>query len=101
MNALRRIQSQSIQMKFFNPVRGVRQYKFPDRLRVFPVEVQGLSPLVFISIREDEPAEAGCVIPIRPEMVVNDVENHTHSLGMRIIDESPEVIRTPVQPRWR
>src|SRR5437868_14827724 len=75
-NGLRGIEAESVEMKFLDPVASIGNEELPDRPTIFPVEINRFTPFVFpltIHVIVGVNTE---VISIRPEVVVDDVENH-------------------------
>ena len=48
IDVLRSIETQSIQVKFFDPVTGIRDKIFADRPTVFRIKVDRFSPVCFV-----------------------------------------------------
>ena len=47
MNALRRIEPKTVEMKFLDPVASVGDEKFANRSAIFSVEIDRVAPFVF------------------------------------------------------
>ena len=65
------------------------------------VEIDGLPPLVGITIGKVVIAKRRQIIPVRPQMVVHDVENHAESSQVRFIDEPFQGLGVTVDMRRR
>src|SRR5262245_34793740 len=97
---LSRIEAQAIEVKLFNPVAGIRHEKFAHGPAVVAFEVDRLAPFVLVAVCEVRGGELLKIIPIGPEMVVDDVEKNSQAQMMRAINKGSEVIRRAVQMRW-
>ena len=98
---LRRVEAEAIEVKLRDPVLRVREKEFPHRTRVGAVEVDRVAPLVLVAIGEVGGRERAQVIAHRPEMVVDDVEDHGDAARVRRVDEAPEVVGRAVKTRRR
>src|SRR6266568_4664789 len=76
VDILRRVESETVKVKFLNPVTPIGNEKLADRTRVRPVKVNRLAPVVFVLGGEIIIRENADVISIRAEVVVNNIENH-------------------------
>ena len=106
-NLLGGIESKTIKMIFADPI---RQEKFADRCASFPSRLNGSPPLSLITIRKIAGREKGEVIPIGPNVVVNDVKNHSDAelvtliykvlgvLGLAVQNDRREETNTVVAP---
>src|SRR6266567_3749421 len=75
-NGLRGIKAESVEMEFLNPVASIGDEELPDRPAIFPVEINGFTPFVFSLMIHVIVRVNTEVISIRPEVVVDDIENH-------------------------
>jgi hypothetical protein len=98
-NLLRRVETQPVKMKLVDPVSGVRDKEFADRAGIWSVEVKRLTPFVRVAVgeviwREAEVIwrEAGEIIPVRTEMIVDNVENDRDAERVRTIDKAAQIV---------
>ena len=47
MNALGRIESKTVEMKFLDPVASIGDEEFADWSGIFPIEINRIAPFVF------------------------------------------------------
>ena len=100
MDALGGVETETIEMKFCDPVTPVANEKFADRSGVFAVEVNRVTPFV-LSLAIDVILRVNAkVISVRPEMIINNVKDHTQIKPMRAIDKCAQVVRGSVKVRW-
>jgi hypothetical protein len=85
-------------VKFVDPVTGVGREELAHRPRIRAVEVDGFAPFVSVLVGEIRRRKRPEVVPRRPEMVVDDVEDDGDTSSVRSVDEAPEVVRPSVQP---
>ena len=95
MNALRRVEAQTVEMKLVDPVGGILREKLAHAFRC---EVDFLPPFV-VSIRKKTPCKFFPVTAVGAEMVVDDVKDDAESLRMGRVDEEAEIIGRAVQTR--
>jgi hypothetical protein len=74
-----RIEAQAVQMKLLDPVGGVVQEKLAHRTCAWSVEIDGVAPFVFVAVREIGVGELAQVVAVRPEMIVDDVQDHAET----------------------
>lgn len=96
---LRGVEPQAVEVEFIDPVAGVGEKKFAHRAGVPAVEIDGLAPLVLVTVREVVLGEPLQETAVRPHVVVNHIENHTQPYSMGPIDEAAEIVRGAVKPR--
>src|SRR5262245_2075300 len=84
-------------MEFIDPVAGIGYEKFPDPGGVVAIEINGLTPLVCVSIRKVCGGELRQIISIRAEMVINDVEDDAETELVCTIDEGAKIVRCSVE----
>ena len=83
-------------MIFLDPITSIRDEKFAHRLGVWSVEINRIAPIVFVFARQIIARINGEIIPIRAEVVVNHIENHSKVERMRAIDEAAQIVRRAV-----
>ena len=76
MDRIGGVEPKAIEMEFLDPIPAIGDEKFPDRSGVFAVEVDRINTIVgtravkvIVGINPE-------IIPIRSEVVLNNVENH-------------------------
>src|SRR5512145_2081656 len=84
-------------MKFIDPVAGVGGEVFADRSGVLSVEIDRGAPIGRVAVGEVVFGELPQVVPIRPQVVVNDVEYHAEADRVGAIDEASEVVGIAVE----
>jgi len=73
---LRRVESETVKVKFVYPVATVRDEEFAHRARVRPIKVDRFAPIIFfVALGEVMVGKHANVISVGAEMVVNDVKN--------------------------
>ena len=100
-NLLRRIETQPVAMKLIDPVSRVRDKQLADRTAELVVKIQRIAPFIPVALAEVMWSELRQVVSVRPEMVIDHIENDTQAEGMRAINETAKVVRLAVEPRWR
>ena len=88
-------------MELVDPVGRVGDEELAHRPGLVAVEIDGLAPLVLIAVGEIVLREAGEDIPVRPEMVVDDVEDDPEAEPVGRVDEAPQVVGRAVEMRRR
>src|SRR5712691_11091904 len=71
-NALRRIETKTIEMKLLDPIASVGDEKLAHRSGVWPIEIERVAPLVFVTIGKIVVGENPQIIPVWPEVIVNN-----------------------------
>src|SRR5262245_36074046 len=100
-NLLRRIEPQSIKMKFLDPITRVGDEKLSHWPAVRSGKVDRYAPFVFVAIGKIVRRKLLEIVSIRSEVVVNDVENHAESERVRAIHECAKAVRRTIKPRRR
>ena len=95
------VEPQPVEMEFAHPIGGVFAHEFPHRSGALAVEIDGIAPFVLVFVGDVGGREKRQVIPVRPEMIVDDVENDAEPEPVRRIDEGAQIVRRPVKPRRR
>ena len=90
-----RVQPQAVDVELTHPVARVLDEVAPDAGAVRAVEVEGAPPWGLVAIREVRP-ELGKVVPLGPEMVVDDVEEDGEALRVAGVHEAAQPLRTAV-----
>ena len=67
--------------------------------RAGSVEIDRAAPRRSVAVGEIVLAECGQVGAFRPEVVVDDVEDHGEAVPVRGVDEAPEIVRGAVGAR--
>ena len=90
--ALRRIDTQAVEVELVDPVGDVRQDELAHRPGVLAVEIERLAPLGLVPLREVVVRERSEVVAVGAEVVVNHVEDHRQAEAVGAVDEPAEVI---------
>src|ERR1044071_674258 len=88
-------------MEFLNPIARVGNEKFPYWPGVFPVEIDRIPPFILLAPPQIIIRKRAEVVSVRPEMVINNVENDAESECMCAIDKRPQIIGCSIEPRRR
>jgi hypothetical protein len=83
-------------MIFVDPIAGIGEKELAHRTAVGTVEIDRIAPFVLVAVGEIGLREAAEVIPVRPEVVVDDVEDNRDAVPVRAIDKAAELVRTAV-----
>ena len=94
-DAVDRVEAQRVDVELPQPVEGVLLEKPPDLVAEGAVEVHGGSPRSAVPVAEVG-AEVGEVIPLRPEMVVNHVQDDGQAAQVACVDQALQPFRPPV-----
>ena len=97
VNVVRRVEPQSVEVILHNPVPRVADHELTDRGRVLAVEVDGLAPVGAMSLADVPVGELRQVVPVGAEMVVDHVEDHAESFGMRPVHEPSQIVGAAVR----
>ena len=89
------IQTKPVDPVLHQPLVGIVDDELTDGLVVVPVEIHRVAPRGRVMVIEVG-AELGQVVPLRSEVVVDDVEDDPESLGMGSVDELLEAGRAAV-----
>src|SRR5262249_28566555 len=84
-------------MKFVDPVTGIGYVEFADRFRIRSVEIDRVTPVVVVLGREIIFRENAEIISVRPEVVIDHVENDREAEAVRFINECAQVVRLSVE----
>ena len=89
------VQAEGIDVKIVEPVESV----FDEEVSYFVgkgvIEIDRGTPGSFVFVREIRP-EIRQIIPLRPQVIVDHVEDNGHALGVAGIDQPLEIIRAAV-----
>src|SRR5437660_10179432 len=88
-------------MKLIDQVSCVGNKKFAHGPAFIVIEVYRLAPFVLVTVREIMLRKLLQIIPIRPEVIVNHIENDTEAQPMRSIYERAKIIGRAIEPSWR
>src|SRR5205823_13869636 len=88
-------------MKFLNPIASISDEKLADWSAVFPIEIDRVSPFVFFIATQIIVRKRTEIISVRPEMIVDDVQNDAESKRMCAIDEGAQSLRCSVKTSRR
>src|SRR5207244_751382 len=93
----RRIETKSVEMKLLDPVAAVGDKKFAHRTRIRSVEINRITPIVFVFTSQIIIGVDAEIIPVGSKMVVNNIENYSQTQRMRAIDKCAQIVRSPIQ----
>src|SRR5947207_1350169 len=97
---MHRVDAQSIDMKFVDPLQRVVNEKPANVVAMWPVEIDRHSPWRLVAIGEIR-CEFREVIPFRTEVVVDDVEEKREAALVTGIDEPLQSDRTAIRDLCR
>src|SRR5262249_51994464 len=98
---LRGIKAKSVDVEFFDPVRGVGTKELAHRPRIRAIEIERFTPFILVAVREVIGGELLKEITVRADVVVDHVEDDAQPGSMSPVHEAAEVIRITVEPRGR
>ena len=98
MNALGRVEAESVEMKFRNPVPSIGDEEFADGRGVPAIEIDRVAPFVRAFAVDVVVRKNAEVIAVRVEVVVDDIEDYREAERMRAVDKKPQVVRRTVKP---
>jgi hypothetical protein len=85
---LRGVEPEAIDVVFADPVFGAGEHQLAQRPRTRAVEIERVAPFVVVPVGEIVLCEARQVVAVRPEVVVDDVEDDAEAERVRGIDEA-------------
>src|SRR5688572_15915777 len=85
------IEAEAVEMVLVDPVPHVGAHECPHRLGMLTVKVEAASPFRFV-LGEIPVAVLVQDAPDWPEMVVDDIENHSYPETMGIVDEHSDIV---------
>ncbi len=100
-DALRGVEAEAVEVELLDPVARVREEELADGRGVPAVEVDGGAPLGLVPFGEVVLRELREVVAVRPEVVVDHVEDDGDVLLMSFVDEAAQVVGLAVEPRRR
>ena len=92
VDVLRRVEAQTVEAIFVDPVGGVGDGEVTHADAVGAVVVERLAPVGRVPVGEIIGGEAGHEIAVRTDVVVDDVEDHPEAERMGAVDEAAEVV---------
>jgi hypothetical protein len=87
------VQPEPVESELLHPITCVVEQVAPHGRRAV---VQGVTPRRLHVLPEPLVAEDAEVTPRRPEMVVDDVEQHAEPEAMRFVHEGAQLVRRPI-----
>src|SRR6185312_5757302 len=84
--------TQTIEVVLANPVLDIPGEKVAHWPAVLAVEVDGVSPLRRLLAMEVVVGELRQIIPIRTDVVVHNIENHSQADAVSVINKAAEVV---------
>src|SRR5690349_16478843 len=100
-NRLHRVEPQPVDMKIADPVSRVVGHEITNRPAPRPVKVHRIAPLSVMLFTEIMLRKLRGVVAARSQMVVDAVENYTHSKFMRPLNERAHVVWGSIELRRR
>ena len=85
------VETQAVEVELLQPHPRVVEHEVADRVATVPVEVDGGAPRGRVPVVEVS-AELGQVVPLRAEVVVDDVEEDREPRGMASIDQPLQAV---------
>ncbi len=98
--ALGRVQAQSIEVEFIDPIGRVVRDQPSDGGAVCAVEVHGSAPFVVLG-RKVVRREAIQIVAVWTQVIVDDVQDHPDSQPVGLIDKRSKIVWKAVQVRRR
>src|SRR5918999_2876997 len=95
-----RVEAEPVDVVFRDPVQRVVDDEAAHFVAFGVVVVERRSPGCRIATREVVAVRFE-VISLRPDVIVDDVEDAPQSFGVRRVDERPQLFRTAVAALWR
>ena len=98
---MRRVEPQAVEPILSNPVNGVVDDQAADHRRARTIEVDGAAPrrvMPFVDVFRQELRQ---VRALRPEVVVDDIEDDAQPETVRRVDELPQIVGMAVVLRRR
>ncbi len=86
------VEAQPVEMKLLEPVERVLDVEFAHRLRRLAVKIDRRAPRRVVALGEEMLRVDVEVVPLRPEMVVDDVEEHGEVARMTGVDEALQIL---------
>jgi len=91
-----RVQPQTVETVFVQPIAGILHEELADVRVANTVEVDPRSPRRLVPIGEKRLGVGAQVVPLGPEVIVDDVEQHAQAACVRCIDEGLQLVGRPV-----
>ena len=95
------VEPQPVDVVLAQPGAGIVDDEAPHHGAALAIEIDGVPPGRRVAIRDVVWRELQQVVPVRPEMVVDDVEDDAESAHVCRIYEAAESLRPAVVARWR
>jgi hypothetical protein len=89
------IDSEGINVKLRDPIKGIFDKKTADLIAVWPIEVDGETPGGFVTVGEIG-SKMSQIIPFRPQMIVYHVQNHWQFLLVAGVYQPLKLLGPPV-----
>src|SRR5271168_4747142 len=88
-------------MVFVDPIPGIGEEEFADWSGIRTVEIDRFTPFVCVAVGKIIGRKALQIISVRPDVIVDNVQDHGDPEPMCPVDETAEVARAAVEARWR
>ena len=95
---MRGIEAETIKMILGNPVQGIFDEEAPHHLAVRPVQIQSSAPGRGVMLRKIVRTVDAQVIAVRPQVVVNHVEQNCQSPAVGRVHQAAEIVWPTVTP---
>src|SRR5438876_10765840 len=90
-----RVEAQAVEAVFHQPIDGILDEEAADRRLA---EIDGRTPWRVTVMAEEARGISTEIVPVRPEMIIDDVEVHHQLALMRAVDECFELLGRAVSP---
>ena len=96
LDRMHRVEAQPVEVELVDPVFGVLDDEIADRARVRTVVIDRVAPRRLVTAGEKVGRVEPQIVPVRAEVIVDDVEQNRDAAPMRGLDEGLEPLRAPV-----
>src|SRR5690606_37090593 len=86
------IQTESVEMEFFDPISGICTDKFSYRFAVTAVVIENITPFAFVGGRKIIPRKLPEITTTGTAVVVHHIQNDSNSEAMGFVDKCAQVI---------
>ena len=89
------IEPQTVELEFSDPIDGVLDHELANRSRPLAIVIYAIAPWRLVMLGEERRIGRH-VVAVRPEVIVNHIEEHADSPLMGGVHEGHEIFRPPV-----
>ena len=93
---MHRVEPQAVEAKLVDPIERVLDDELPHRRRCRAVVIDRVAPGRLVTVGEKVAARRAQIVPVRAEVIVDDVEHHREAARVRRVDEGLEPLRAAV-----